>query len=406
MTPGSEPPSEQREQPGPREPAGDRRDVPREKSRRRDAQSYWAIVRRQYRRNPLGLFGLYVLLVLAAVALLAPLLANDVPVLARYQGRTCFPAFPTYLDAFPVPRSIADWLRRLRIGGTNPFADHYPMLAGKTWKETIADDFDAARGDWYLPPPVFCSFREINEFKKRPGEASPWFAGAGETVTHWLGTDGQGRDVLARLIHGTIISLSVGVVAVSIYTLIGIVLGAIAGYFGGWLDALLSRVTEVVMCFPSFFLILTVIAFLPRSIYNIMIVIGITRWTGVFRLIRGEVLRVKEIDYCLSSRALGASDYRVLFRHVVPNAIAPVFVTATFGVAAAILVENSLSFLGFGVATPTASWGEIVSQGREYVDEGLYHLVLAPGLAIFITVTAFNLMGQALRDAMDPRLKE
>ena len=368
-------------------------------------QSYWRIVRRQFRRSRTGVAGLWVLLLLALAALLAPLLANDVPIAARYAGRLWFPAFPTYLDAFPVPIAAADWLRRLRLGDRNPFSESYPVLEGKTWKQAIASSFDPARGDWYLPPPVFFSFKEITEFKRSPGHLTRWGPGPEHTSRHWLGTDGQVRDVLARLVHGTVISLSVGVVAVSIYMAIGIVLGTLAGYLGGWTDILLSRLTEVVICFPTFFLIITVIAFLPRSIYNIMVVIGLVSWTGIFRLTRGEVLKVKEVEYTLASRALGVSALRTMFRHVLPNAVAPAFVAASFGVAAAILIENSLSFLGFGVPPPTASWGEIVSQGREYVGEGLYHLVLAPGAAIFVTVTAFNLVGQALRDAMDPRLR-
>ena len=367
---------------------------------------YWRIVWRQFRKNRLGLAGLFVLLFLALVALLAPLLANEVPIVARFKGSYYFPAFPTYLDAFPVPTPWVDGLRKIRIGDRNSFSEHYPVLEGKSWKKAIGTDFQAERGDWYVPPLVFFSYKESTRFKLPPGETDTWGSAPEHTSTHWLGTDGQGRDVLARLIHGTIISLSVGVVAVSIYALIGLVLGALAGYFGGWIDVVLSRFTEIVICFPSFFLIITVIAFLPRSIYNIMVVIGLTSWPGIFRLVRGEVLKVKEMEYCVSARALGASWIRIVARHVVPNSIAPVFVTATFGVASAILIENALSFLGFGVAPPTASWGEIVSQGRSYVGEGLYYLVFAPGLAIFVTVTAFNLVGQALRDAMDPRLRQ
>lgn len=400
------------------------------------AQNYWAIVRRQFRRSRIGMIGLAVLLFLLVVALLAPLLANDVPLIARYKGELCFPALPSYLDAFPIPSFIVDPLRKLKIGGRNPFSEYYPILGGKSWKEAISTDWDPdERGDWYIPPPIFWSYKEVHfsDGKKKPLTRTSWAkvekgkgdgqsvegdakagSNAGETdkepsgpyvSIHLLGTDGEGRDVLARLIHGTIISLSVGVVAVSIYVTIGVILGLLAGYFGGWVDMILSRLTEVMICFPTFFLILTVIAFLPRSIYNIMIVIGLTSWPGVFRLMRGEVLKVKTQDYCTASLALGTSSIRTMVRHILPNAVQPVFVSATFGVAAAILIENSLSFLGFGVAPPTASWGEIVSQGREYVAEKKFYLTIAPGLAIFITVTSFNLVGQALRDAMDPRLR-
>ena len=374
------------------------------------SQKYWAIVRRQFFRNRLGVLGLVICSIELVIALLAPILANDVPIVARYRGKLCFPVFPTYLEAMPVPGFVADPLRRVKLGGNNVFSAVYPVLEDesgrrRSWKQVIrSDDWDPSRGDWYLPPPVFFSFRETSDFKQDALASTQW-GGPGQSSRHWLGTDGQGRDVLARLIHGTIISLSVGLVAVSIYVTIGIVLGTIAGYFGGWTDAILSRVTEIVICFPAFFLIITVISFFPRSIYNIMIVIGLTGWPGVFRLMRGEILKVKALDYTTASQALGISPWRVMFRHLMPNAIQPVFVTATFGIASAILIENSLSFLGFGVAPPTASWGEIVNQGREFISEGRFLLTIAPGIAIFVTVTAFNLIGQALRDAMDPRLR-
>lgn len=224
---------------------------------------------------------------------------------------------------------------------------------------------------------------------------------------HHVGTDDVGRDVLSRLIHGTVIAGSVGIVSVSIYVTIGVILGALAGYFRGWMDLLLSRLIEVVICFPTFFLIITIVALWEEpSIYNIMIALGLVSWTGVARLVRGEFLKIMSEDYVQAARALGFSDARIIFRHVLPNGVAPVFVSASFGVAGAILVESSLSFLGFGVAPPTASWGEILQQGRRYINENLYHLVWAPGFCIFITVTMFNLVGEGLRDALDPKLRQ
>ncbi len=356
--------------------------------------SYWTIVRRQIRKDRLAMTGLGIILFLALVALLAPLLANDRPVVMKYRGKVLFPAFTTYLDSFPVPRFVADPLRKVRF-----LSDYYPELGGRRFKEVVAD-IEAGRGspgDWAVMPRVAYGFAEINplQIKRRPGEDG-----------HVLGTDDTGADVLSRMIHGTIISLSVGIVAVGIYVVIGVVLGSIAGYFGGWIDMGTMRLIEIMICFPTFFLIITVIAFLPRSIYNIMIVIGITSWPGVARLIRGEMLKAKTLDYVMASRALGVPAVRTIFREMLPNTVAPVLVSATFGVAGAILIETSLSFLGFGVAPPTASWGEIVSQGRTYVTEGLYHLVIWPGLAICLTLIAFNLAGQGLRDAMDPRLRD
>ena len=177
-----------------------------------------------------------------------------------------------------------------------------------------------------------------------------------------------------------------------------------AGYFGGMTDLIISRLIEIMICFPTFFLILTVLAFVGPSIYNIMIVIGITSWTGIARLTRGEFLKFRHQDFVLAAKTVGVSTPRLLIKHILPNSLAPVFVSATFGVAAAILVESSLSFLGFGVQPPTASWGEILSQSRDFMDIAWW-LTLFPGLAIFLTITAYNLVGEGLRDAIDPKLK-
>ncbi len=221
---------------------------------------------------------------------------------------------------------------------------------------------------------------------------------------HLLGTDDQGRDVLSRMIFGARISLSVGFVAVSLYIAIGIVVGAIAGYYGGWIDVVISRFIEVMLCFPTFFLILAILAFVGPSIYNIMIVIGLTSWTGVARLVRGEFLRLKNQDYVAAAKVCGASDRRIIFRHLLPNALAPVLVSASFGVASAILIESSLSFLGFGVPPYVPSWGGILSASREYMDVAWW-MTIVPGVAIFLTITAYNLVGEGLRDAIDPRMR-
>ncbi|MBA4032840.1 MAG: peptide ABC transporter permease [Planctomyces sp.] len=221
---------------------------------------------------------------------------------------------------------------------------------------------------------------------------------------HWLGTNHLGADLLTLLIWGARISLSVGLVAVLIYMSIGIVLGALAGFFRGWVDIAISRLIEVVICFPTLFLVLTIVALIGPSLINIMVVIGLTSWTGVARLVRSEFLRLVDQEFVLASRALGFSPTRIIFRHILPNALAPVVVAGTFGIAGAILLESSLSFLGLGVRVPTPSWGTILSDGRSKLFQAPWQMTY-PGFAIFITVTCYNLIGEALRDAADPRLR-
>ena len=226
-----------------------------------------------------------------------------------------------------------------------------------------------------------------------------------------FGTDELGRNVLARMLQGSFVSLSVGIVAVSISMAIGISVGGFAGFYGrrkfGFIsiDTLLMRFTDVVLCFPTFFLILTVVALLPPSIYNIMIVIGITSWMGTARFVRAEFLALRDQDFVTAAKALGLPEWRIIFRHMVPNAMAPVLVSATIDVAYAILTESALSFLGFGVRPPFATWGNILADGRSYIFDAPWLFVI-PGSAILVVVLAFNLVGEGLRDAMNPKLRK
>jgi len=226
----------------------------------------------------------------------------------------------------------------------------------------------------------------------------------GPSLTHPFGTDDLGRDILSRMIFGARVSLAVGFVAVGIATLIGIALGSLAGYYGGWFETVIMRFVDIMLSIPAFFLILAVIAFIGPSIWNIMVVIGLTSWMGVARLVRAEFLTLKQREFVLAARCIGAKDFRIIFRHILPNSLAPVLVSVVLGVAGAILVESALSFLGIGIQPPDPSWGNILTSGKDNI-EIAWWLSVFPGLAILITVLSYNLLGEGIRDAIDPRLK-
>jgi peptide/nickel transport system permease protein len=222
---------------------------------------------------------------------------------------------------------------------------------------------------------------------------------------HVLGTDQLGRDVLSRMLYGARVSLAVGFVSVGIAAAIGIILGATAGYNGGLVDATIMRLVDLMLVFPRFFLLLAVLAFLKPSIWTIMAVIGLTGWMGVARLVRAEFLALKEREFVTWSQSIGASGFRIIWRHILPNAMAPVLVAMTLGIPAAILTESGLSFLGLGVQPPHATWGNILNEGKDAI-ELAWWLSVYPGLAILVTVLSYNLLGEGIRDALDPRLRQ
>ncbi len=223
---------------------------------------------------------------------------------------------------------------------------------------------------------------------------------------HWLGTDTAGRDVLTRLLYAGRVSLSVGLVAVSIYTGIGVVLGALAGFFGGWVDSFVMRLADVVLSFPTLIIIITLASVLGPSIYNVMLAIGLLGWPPIARLLRGQLLSLRETEFIIGARAVGCSDKRLIFRHLMPNAMEPVLVAATFGIAYAILIEAGLSFLGLGVQPPTPSWGNMLTDAQSLtVLESMPWLWLPPGLMIALAVLSINFIGDGLRDALDPYIQ-
>ncbi len=222
---------------------------------------------------------------------------------------------------------------------------------------------------------------------------------------HLLGTDQIGRDVLSRILYGARVSLAVGFVSMGIATIIGVLLGSMSGYHGGVVDGVIMRLVDLMLVFPRFFLLLAVLAFLQPSIWTIMAVIGFTGWMGVARLVRAEFLSLKEREFVIWSQSIGASAFRIIWRHILPNAMPPVLVAMTLGIPAAILTESGLSFLGLGVQPPYATWGNILNDGQGYI-EIAWWLSLYPGLAILVTVLCYNLLGEGIRDALDPRLRQ
>ena len=330
------------------------------------SRGLWADVWKRFKRNPIALAGFYVVCFLAFMALFADFLANDKPYYLRYGGKTYFPIFRSYIVA-------------AKLGQWPP--------------ELLNVDFKKLENAQAVFPPI--PYRPSNINLLEPLEPP--------SAKHLFGTDKLGRDVMAGMIHGSRISLSIGFVAVGIAVIVGVILGAIAGYFGGWVDLVISRFFEIMLSIPTFFLLITVAALLPPSIFLTMAIIGMTGWVGIARFTRNEFLRIRNQDYVTSAIALGVSDRTVMFKHILPNALAPVIVSVVLGIAGAILVESSLSFLGIGVPAELVTWGSILQEAS--TTTFAWWLAVFPGFAIFITVLAYYLVGEGLREVLDPRLR-
>lgn len=426
---------------------------------------------RRFSRNKPALAAMLILVFLLLIAILAPVLSNERPLYAVYHGKTFFPAFHPKKTYVFVDQASGDTLRL-----QNDITD---------WKRVPLESVLWAPVRYSPGKPD-----EQNKQYKSPSAVQKFIGPSGEVADmppafrHWLGTGKRGEDLLSGLIHGTRISLSIGIVSMGIAAAIGLVLGAMGGYFGDnglkftlgrwiflfpgcffgyfygfhlraqplsealtagsliflghfllsvllavtitcifwWLGALLSkwhplsrkmafpldslvnRLMEILSSLPKIIFIITLAAVADRSLWNVMIIIGITSWTGIARLTRAEILRVKSMDYIQAARALGVRRRWIILKHALPNAAGPAMISIAFGVAAAILAESSLSFLGIGVPRDVVTWGSLLSNGKE--NFMAWWLVIFPGAAIFLTITAYNLLGEGLRDALDPRLKE
>ena len=386
-------------------------------------RSYGQMVWAELAENGLNMACLGFIVLLFVLAILAPFIANDKPFVVTVDGELRLPILGS-LTANDYSIFLAGLVAAVQIilikrnqrkvdptlrGGVlarQMTVSILVLIVGITLLQVFvprkldATDYKAmiamgrAEGAVFTPVPYGYARTELAVREQPPSRE------------HWLGTDDVGADVLCRLIHGSRISLSVGFVAVGISLIIGVAAGAVMGYFGGKMDFLGMRVVEIMMAVPQFFLIITIVAFFERSLLNIMIIIGITSWTGNARFIRAEFFKLRNQDFVQAAKSMGLPLRSILFRHMLPNGVAPVLVNATFGIAGAIFIEAALSFLGFGVAPPTPSWGQMLSLGVSTTGRFLWWLSVFPGLAIFFTVLAYNLLGEGLRDAIDPRLRK
>lgn len=348
------------------------------------SRGFWSEAWRQFRRRKLAVVALGYVGFLVTVALFSPAIAGTKPIVCRYKGELYFPALAYFNPTWENPVFYKDRFRKIypaNLKSRDPESwAVWPLLYQDPYRRIRADEWEGQpenpSGDQGSP----------NRF-------------------NLFGTNQQGVDVFAQMVHGTTIALLVGFVSMGIAAAIGITLGAVGGYLGGRTDMILSRFTEVVMCVPTLILILAIRAILENpTIWHMMAIIGCTGWTGIARLARAEFLKLRDSDFVVAAKALGVGWPRIVFRHILPNALAPVLVPITFGIASAILIESGLSFLGFGSPPPNPSWGTLLNSGWQNMN--LWWLIFFPGTAVFLAVLAYNLIGEGLQEATDPRLRD
>lgn len=404
------------------------------------SRSFWSEAWLRFRRRKIAMAALVYTLVLVVVALAAPMIAGTKPIVCKYKGNIYFPFLGHYVQSWENPIFFKDKFRK-----------RYPKNLAKKdpdswaiWPLVYQDPYRRVRKDEYPGQPAnptsnngkpYLYYLLVAASDSILGkDTTVWTIdplGLGEDYTfhikqitvkdtfkdprdeskivvphNLLGTDSKGFDVFAQMVHGTGIALSVGFVSMGIASVIGITVGALAGYFGGVTDWILSRFIEVALSIPSLVLILALLAILEKpTIWHLMAVIGCLRWTGIARLTRGEFLKLRKMEYVTAADSLGAGPMRIMFLHMLRNSLAPILVPITFGIASAILLESGLSLLGFGAPPPNPSWGSLLKAGREDIQH-MWWLIFFPGLAIFLTVTAYNLIGEGVQEATDPKLRQ
>ncbi|MEM8866138.1 MAG: ABC transporter permease [Planctomycetota bacterium] len=369
-----------------------------------NSTGFWREVWRQFRKRKLAMVALGYVVALGFIALLAPVIVGTKPIVCQYKGNVYFPFLGYYSRGWENPifrkdRVLNRYPIQLQENDPESWAI-WPLVYQDPYRRVQTKDF-ATRERGEDGKRTWRYAKGWEDRKENPSGVS-----GKPSRQNWFGTNQQGFDVFAQMVHGTQTALSVGLVSMGIAAAIGITIGGLAGYFGGWVDILLSRLIELVMCIPSLVLILALVALLDKvSNWHLMAVIGVTSWTGIARLARAEFLKIKQMEFVTAARAIGAGRVRIMTRHVLRNALAPVLVPITFGIAAAILIEAGLSYLGFGASPPNPSWGTLLQSGRKAIQE-MWWLILYPGVAIFLTVLAYNLIGEALQEATDPRLKQ